>query len=103
MEVLGCLQSLCSRVCFGKAAQQQDTCLLGPLPATTVCNGRERTQARAACQRTQPRDSHAPFSREAVKTTKEISPSAQLLQIRDNACIFSRYIKLLCLRFISGW
>lgn len=58
-----------------------------------MSKGRESREAQAACEQTQPRDSHAPFSREAVKTTKEISPSAQLLHIRDNVCIFSRSIK----------
>lgn len=103
IEVLSSSQGFCTRICLGNAAERQDTCLLRLLPAATVCERRERREARAARKQTQPRESHAPFSRQAVKTTEETSPSAQLLHIKDNACIFSRFIKLLCLRFISGW
>lgn len=85
VEVLSSLQGFCSRICLGKAAEQQDRCLLRALPATTAWERRER---RAGCEQTQPGESHAPFSREAVKATKEISPSAQLLHIKDNICIF---------------
>ena len=88
---------------LGNTVELQETCLLRGLPATTVCKRRETREARVAREQTQLRESHAPFSREAVKTTKEASPSAQLLHIKDNVCIFSRYINLLCLRFISGW
>jgi len=103
IEVLHSLQGFCARICLGNAVHCQDTCLLRALPATTACKRWERRGARAASKKTQLRESHAPFSREAVKTTKETPPSAQLLHIKDSVCIFSRYIKLLCLRFISGW
>lgn len=95
IEVLSASQGFC----LGNAVAWQDTCLLRALPATSTV--RKRREARAAREQTQPRESHAPFSREAVKTTKDTSLSAQLLHIKDNVCISSRYIKLLCLRFIS--
>ena len=71
-----------------------------PTASAMVC---KRRWTRAACQQTQPRESHGPFSREVVKTTKETSPSAQLLHIKANVCIFSGYTNLLYLRFVSDW
>lgn len=65
-----------------------------PAASPMVC---KRRWMRAACQQTQPRDSHGPFSRKVVKTTKDTSPSAQLLDIKANVCVFSGYINLLYL------